>query len=81
MWVVLLHAADLNVPVVYGFVLRMFVSESIMIYDSFAEFSGVLHIATSFGRSCWKLSKTVKTFQDASEIVDFIGRAPTPDSV
>ena len=38
-----------------------------MIYDSFADFSEVLHTATSFWRTC---SKPVKTFQDASKVVD-----------
>ena len=52
-------------PVVYGFVLRMLSqnrSKSSMIYDSFADFSGVLHIATSFAQSCWNLSRMGENF-------------------
>ena len=44
-----------------------------MIYDTSANFSGVLHTATRFRRTC---SKLVQSIQDATEMVDFIGRAP-----
>ena len=45
-------------------------SKLLMIYEIFADFSGVLHTATRFCRTCSKL------FADASEIIDFIGGAP-----
>ena len=44
-----------------------------LIYDSCADFSEVLHIATSFWRN---FQTPVKTSQESSKIVDLIGRAP-----
>ena len=48
-----------------------------MIYDSFVDFSEVLHIATKFGRTRSKLSKVVKTLSGGSGNGRFTVGAPT----
>ena len=61
----------------YDLVLHMFVSESIQIVDDICDFCRLFGSAPYCYQVLPDLFEILKSFADASKVVDFIGGAPT----